>query len=268
MLSTALLSALLVPSLATSRPLPAPAPVPAVAGKVAAEKVEFKTDDKLVLSADYYAPKQSKKSSSRAPAAILVHDAGSDRSTMALVAERLHGKGLAVLAVDLRGHGDSRDKDNDWSKLDGKVRDRQWAYASRDLEAAAAWLKTRSEVHSANLTMVGFRAGCALSVYHAARDDKVRAVVLIEPANEQLGFDLSRECAELAGLETKVFTPKDKVDEAKIIQASATKANDGLEFIEVALCKSKGEELIHDRRVASDVAKWVSDRVFPKKGRR
>ena len=39
-------------------------------------------------------------------------------------------------------------------------------------------------------------------------------------------------------------------------------------LIEIDLCRSRGEELLHDRRVAADVAKWVQDRVFPKKGRR
>ena len=258
---TLLLSAVLLTPFASS-----PAPRTAArGGTVVVETVEVPTGDKLSLTADYYAPKTS---ATRAPAAILVHDAGGSRDQMALFAERLHGKGLAVLVLDLRGHGDSATDDDDWKSLDDDGRERQWAYTPRDLEAGAKWLKTRKEVHTANLTMIGLRAGCALAVYHAARDHRVRAVVLIEPATQELGFDLRREVAGLAGLETKVFTPRDKQDEARIIQANATKANDGLEFIEIDLCKSRGDDLINDRRVATEVAKWVQDRVFPKKGRR
>ena len=265
---TLLLPALLLAPIA-ARPVPAPAPSPAPlvapGGKAEIEEVDVPTDDKLGLKADFYVPK---KSSTRAPAVILVHDAGGNREQMTVLAERLQREGLAVLVPDLRGHGESANGDVEWSALDDEGRAKQWAYTPRDLEAAAVWLKSRKEVHTSNLTMVGLRAGCALAVYHAARDDKVRAVVLIEPVTEELGFDLRREVAGLAGLETKVFTSKDRENEAQIIQANATKANDGLEFIEIDLCKTREDELINDRRVASDVSKWIEERVFPKKGRR
>ncbi len=243
-----------------------PPPADPSRGKgVECEKVRIQTEDRLQLAADFYAPKNTR---TRAPAAILIHDAGGNRGQMSLFAERLHGQGLAVLVIDLRGHGESKTEDNDWARLDEGARTRQWAYATRDIEAGTAWLKARREVHTANLTMVGLRAGCALAANHSARDDNVRAVVLIEPMTEQFGFDLKTEVAALAGLETKVFTHRDKQQEAEVILSSATAANEGLEFIEIDLCKSRGEELLHDRRVAADVAKWVQDRVFPKKGRR
>lgn len=234
--------------------------------KVQSKVVTFVTEDDLTITADYYEPR---KKNTRAPSAILVHDAGADRSQMTLFAERLNKQGLAVLVPDVRGHGDSATEDQSWAKLDEKARERLWSFAPRDLEAAALWLEKRTEVHGSNLTVVGLRAGCALAVYHAGRHASVQAVVLIEPAAEPvLGFDLRREIGGLAGLTTKVFTPREKQDEAEIIKLDATKANDGLEFVEIDLTKSKGPELVNDRRIAADVAKWVEDRAFPKRGRR
>jgi dienelactone hydrolase len=262
LLLSALLAAPLVPRAAAASPVAPPA---ARAGKPEVEVVQVPTEDGIQLQADFYVPKES---TTRAPAAILVHDAGGDRSQLTLIAERLQGRGLAVLVPDLRGHGESATPEDAWKSLDDEARSRQWAYTSRDLEAAAKWLKSRGEVHTSNLTMLGLRAGCALAVYHAARDGQVRAVVLIEPATEQLGFDLRREVAGLAGLETKVFTSKDKESEAQIIQANATKANDGLEFIDIDLCRTRSDDLVNDRRVATEVSKWVEDRVFLRKGRR
>lgn len=262
---------LLIPTMIMGVALATPGPTlaatpPSSRGKgVEPERITIRTEDRIDLAADYFAPKSTQ---TRAPAAILVHDAGGNRRQMELFAERLHGQGLAVLVLDLRGHGQSRTPETDWTTLDEGGRVRLWAYAPRDIEAATAWLKTRREVHTANLTMVGLRSGCALAANHAARDDNVRAVVLIEPVEDQLGFDLKAEVASLAGLETKVFTPRERQEEARTIQSNATKANDGLEFIEIDLCKSRGDELLHDRRVASEVARWVEDRVFPKKGRR
>ena len=210
-----------------------------------------------------------KDSSSRAPVAILVHDAGGDRSQMTLFAERLHSQGMAVLVPDFRGHGASKSPTKPWAKLKESERAKMWSFTPRDLEAASNWIDDRREIHGANVTLVGLRAGCALSVYHAGRDSDVRAVVLIEPNSEpELGFNLVREVERLGGLTTKVYTPREKESAAMIIQAGGTEANDGQEFIEVDLCKSKGEDLIHDRRVASDLAKWVKSIAFPKRGRR
>ena len=228
--------------------------------------VTFKTEDGIKLTADYYAAKDS---GSRAPVAILVHDAGGDRSQMSLFAERLHSQGMAVLAPDFRGHGASTSPTLAWDKLKEGEREKMWSFTPRDLEAACDWIDDRREIHGANITLVGLRAGCALSVYHAGRDSDVRAVVLIEPNSEpELGFNLVREVERLGGLTTKVYTPREKESAAMMIQAGGTEANDGHEFIEVDLCKSKGKDLIHDRRVASDVAKWVKSIAFPKRGGR
>ena len=65
--------------------------------KVEVERVELQTEDRLKLAADYYPPKSTR---SRAPAAILVHDAGGSRSQLSLYAERLHSQGLAVLIIE------------------------------------------------------------------------------------------------------------------------------------------------------------------------
>ena len=260
--------------LATPLGAAAPSPVPANAVLARSSKVEpkvvtFKTEDGLELTADYYQPKvKSGGRSARIPAVILVHDAGGNRGQMQLFAERLYKQGLAVLVPDFRGHGDSATETLDWNKLNQKEREKLWSFTPRDLTAATKWLEGRKEVHGTNITLVGLRAGGALSVYHAGRESKIRAVVLIEPAAEpELGFNLCREMARLGGLTTKVFTSRDKEDDAVSIQMESTEANDGLEFVEIDLCKSKGEDLLHDRRVASNVAKWVKNIAFPKRGR-
>ncbi len=228
--------------------------------------VTFKTEDGIELTANYFAPSEGK---SRAPVAILVHDAGGDRGQMTLFAERLHRQGLAVLVPDFRGHGNSSTPKQNWDKLDKADREKLWSFAPRDLVAASRWIGGRREAHGSNITLVGFRAGCALAVYHAGRDSDVRAVVLVEPESEpELGFNLCREVERLGGLTTKVFTSRDKKDAAVTIQVGGTEANDGLQFIDIDLCKSKGEDLIYNNGVASDIAKWVKSIAFPKRGRR
>ena len=131
-----------------------------------AETVTIETRDELALSARYFAPRSKKQ---LAPAALLVHDAGGSRTQLMAIAERLWKSNFAVLVVDLRGHGASRTEHCDWKHLDEESRGKLWAIATRDLEAAASWLRKRKEVHSTNLNLVGAGAGCALAVRHAAR---------------------------------------------------------------------------------------------------
>lgn len=258
-------SAELIPTVALSA-APSAAPSAKRGAGVKPKVVTYKSEDGLELTANYFAPEDD---SARTPVAILVHDAGGNRDQMTLFAERLHSQGMAVLAPDIRGHGASASPTLDWSELEAGEREKLWSFAPRDLVAATEWIDGRRELHGANITLIGLRAGCALSVYHAGRDSDVRAVVLIEPNSEpELGFNLIKEVERLAGLTTKVFTPREKENAAMVIKAGGTEANDGLEFIEIDLCKSKGEDLIHDRRVATDVAKWVKNIAFPKRGRR
>ena len=76
-------------------------PVPVSEVSDPSSAVSFKTKDKLILKGSYYAPKKSKSKSKAAPAALLIHDAGSDRSELESVAGYLK-RGFAVLVVDLR----------------------------------------------------------------------------------------------------------------------------------------------------------------------
>jgi alpha-beta hydrolase superfamily lysophospholipase len=96
--------------------------------------VTIPTKDQLLIAGSYWAPKGKEK----APGALLVHSAGSDRRSLDELGEYLFKKGFAVLAVDVRGHGESVAETADWSKAtDDKARESLWGLAARDVDAAA-----------------------------------------------------------------------------------------------------------------------------------
>lgn len=181
MLDKLLLAALLVVTSAaapsTATPVPATAPATTRGADVTIETVDIKVSATMKLKASFFVP----KSDERAPAALLIHDAGSDRKSMADLAERMWKAGYAVLTIDLRGHGDSIcDESKDYRTLDtDKDRKAMWAFAYRDIESAARWLRSNKRVHSSNLNMIGNGSGCALAARHAARDENVRTVTLM-----------------------------------------------------------------------------------------
>ena len=80
-----------------------------------------------------------------------------------LLAERLCGEGLAVLTFNFRGAGASG----------GNLDLSGW---TRDLKAVIDYLWALPEVDRSHLSLVGFSAGAAVSIYVAAQDNRVSSV--------------------------------------------------------------------------------------------
>lgn len=257
-------SAVAAPATKPVRADAAPAPSRTNAG----ERIELPaSDDKRTVVASFWAPKQ--QSGHTAPGVVLVHQPGGKRDDLVEVATRLHKQGFAVLAIDLRGHGESVGKDKPWEQLNEEERTRAWAFALRDLRGATAWLGKQTGVHSSNVSLLGDRAGCTLVVRHATRDENVRALVLLDPPREQLGFNLAKDVEVLAGLPTLIAASKDTQGSAQAIADDGAKANDGLKYVEVAVFKgvSPTTPPEFDKALTAQIAKFLADKALPKKAK-
>lgn len=237
---------------------------PLYAGVVTPEKVDLKTRDRQTIQGAFYAPKSSR---SLAPAALLVHGAGGSSSELDPVAQRLHKQGFAVLALDLRGHGASANSDYDWQKADESGRETLWAFALKDLEAGAEFLASDKRVHSSNLSLVGYGAGCTLATRYALRDENVRALALLDPSVEGLGFDLEADIADLGGLPTKIAVNAASKDHGTRLRESGIQANGGLEYIELTVTRKSAATVLDDSRLPTKLASWLADYAEPKRGR-
>ncbi|MAF67091.1 MAG: hypothetical protein CMJ84_15715 [Planctomycetes bacterium] len=255
--TAALLAACL---LGTAMPSPANCTFP---GESAPEQVHVTTHDKQTLAADLYLPRKK----SRAPAVLLVHDAGGDRGQLARLATSLQKRGFAALTIDLRGHGESKSEAYDWEKLDEHGRHSAWAFTLRDLEAATRFLRGRKEVHTSNLSVIGVRAGAALAMRYTVGDENVRAVVLVDPEGKSLGFNLAQDVKELAGLPTLVMAPKGETTITERLIEVGHAANDGEEYIVRVNLKSERSEALSDKRLATEVVGYLREQVMPRRGR-
>ncbi len=81
-----------------------------------------------------------------------------------LLAERICRQGFAVLIFNFRGTGDSG----------GNLDILGW---TRDLKAAIDYLYPLPEVDRSHLSLLGFSAGAAISVYRAAQDSRVSSII-------------------------------------------------------------------------------------------
>lgn len=141
--------------------------------------VGFDTADGCRIEAFYSAPAKG------AYTFINVHGLGSDKNEWGGFQSALKEKGYGWLSLDLRGHGGSLLCGG--KKADYRAFTRaDWAAASRDIEAAAGWLK-KNKV--SKIIFCGASVGANLAL-KAAAEGKVKpaGVVLLSPGLDYAGI--------------------------------------------------------------------------------
>ena len=241
------------PSLATSpaRPLVARAPQP----------VKLVAKDKVELSATYFPPKEM---DAKNTAVLLVHDAGSDSSSVKALAEAWNKRGAAVLSLDLRGHGGSKAERVDWDAASEKEREVLWAMAKRDLEAAEEYLRDRREVHSSRIVVAGRGAGAGLAVRYGYDGTGIAGVCLVDPPvddEKTWGIDLQKGLADLEGMPTLILCSRATRKACSALAEAAHEANDGYEYVELGVLRSEREALLEDKRLSSTLTTWTRGKV-------
>lgn len=171
------LSALLVgAALAAPAPASKPAPKPVT---IAGEPVELKTADGWTLKAAWSRAQEGKLTF------VLLHGTGQRKEDWKRLAVPLARAGYGYLAVDLRGHGESRVSPSgeaiSWKKLRVIPKGpNDYAEMARDVEAAAGWLAGQG-VPEPTIAFIGAEVGGSLALKHAAVRAKVPLVVMLSP---------------------------------------------------------------------------------------
>ena len=146
------------------------------AGAYASEEVSFTASDGVSIQATFSHP----KGRARVPAVILLHQLAGERYAWNALAQKLTENNYAVLAIDLRGHGDST-MFGETTRTYKDFTDADYGAMIRDVRAAAAYLRDRKDVNGDRLALIGASIGANLSLQYAAEDMQVRTVVLLSP---------------------------------------------------------------------------------------
>ncbi len=167
------------PSIATSTPAAAPTasvPTPAQAPTPPAPNpITLTATDGTPLAAAYYAPAGAAPlAAGSAPAVLLLHMFGRTRADWDAFARELQAYGVAALALDLRGHGESGGP-ADWAKAPGDVR------------TAWDWLAARPEVDRTATALIGASIGANLALITGANTPEVAAVIALSPGVDYQG---------------------------------------------------------------------------------
>jgi len=142
-----------------------------------AEIVTAEASDGLTLVGEFYATEQP------APAILLLHMLGSQRSAWQPLIPWLVDSGYNVLAIDIRGHDDT-----------GGGQD--WPAAERDVETWLDWLGEQPSVVPDQIATVGASIGANLALNGCAFDDRCVTTVALSPGLDYRGVVTETAIAE------------------------------------------------------------------------
>ncbi len=125
--------------------------------------VDLLTEDGIPIKGDYYRP-----IASNVPGIILIHGSARTRSDWQLLAWQLMEQGIATLAIDLRGFGESGGMPDDPNKLE-------------DIAAAVAFLTAQAQVDPTFILLIGEDDGAWWALDYAAKHEDISEVALISP---------------------------------------------------------------------------------------
>jgi pimeloyl-ACP methyl ester carboxylesterase len=208
----------------------------------AERKVAFKTPDGWTIAALYRAPRKG------GVVLVLAHGVASSKGEWAGFTQRLALKGVGSLAIDLRGHGESKKGPNgprDFSDFDATG---EWPLAVADLEAAADWLKSRG-VKEERIAFGGASIGANLASQAAASRPKTPFLILLSAGPDYRG-------AKLARPQTKTLAGASPPDQGAFLTLKPLAAVPGVETFEAPA--GHGVQMFVDPATLDKIVDWAA----------
>lgn len=205
------------------------------------QKVSFPTKDGWTIAALYRPAKK------HGDVLVLAHGVGSAKVEWAGFTQRLAAKGVGTLAIDLRGHADSKKgpKDaGDYTTFDATG---EWPLAVGDLDAAVEWLKAKG-VPENKIALGGASIGANLASAEAATRPKTPFLLLLSAGPNYRGVPLHRPMTKTLG----VASPPDEYADRTLKPLAAVP---GVETFEAPA--GHGVQMFADPKTLDRIVDWV-----------
>jgi len=152
------------------------------------EKISFKTDDGITIVGDFY-PVESAKAF-----VLLLHMMPATKETWKEFASALSGRGIASLAIDERGHGES----TEGGKLNHhEFTDQEQQMKIHDVRGALAWLADKGASDS-NTVVVGGSIGANLTIKIMGDRPEIKTGVALSPGLNYRGVKTDKLIKRIA----------------------------------------------------------------------
>jgi pimeloyl-ACP methyl ester carboxylesterase len=138
---------------------------------------EFTTFDLVRLHASLDVPSGV---SAPIPTVLLLHGFGENRAVWEPLKKQLLEHGWAVVALDLRGHGESKTKDGAPIEAAASWRTDPNQFP-QDIDPALDFIKAQTRLNNRKIAVIGVDVGADLALIASGRYPEVRTVVAIDP---------------------------------------------------------------------------------------
>jgi len=175
---------------------------PLVSGQTT-RTVHLRTTDNVGIVGTWYPVRQTP-----APAVLLVHSVERNRNTWASFAPILQKNGLAALAIDLRGYGESTRKQT----ADGSVTLDASSFTGGDyrdmlldVETAVDWLQAQPGIDTKHIALIGESFGANIALRYAAINEDIAAVVALSPGITYRGVRTDDIISQVSHAPLRIF---------------------------------------------------------------
>lgn len=156
------------------------------------QRVEFTTDDGVVIVGNWYPVEAATR------VALLLHMMPATKESWSELAKELNRRGLSALAIDLRGHGESTMRKRNEIEIEKKngeksekidfrnFSDKEHQESIRDVRAAVEWLATQG-FEKDQILLTGASIGANLALQYASETPEIKKIVLLSPGLDYRG---------------------------------------------------------------------------------
>ncbi len=177
---------------------------------------------------------------------VLIHGDGRTRADWSAWGPRLAEQGMLVLAIDLRGHGES--------SLGRPMADADWQAAARDVSAAVAWMRRKSV---SVVSVVAVDSGGNAAMAAAAVDPGIHDLTWLSPRPTAHGMTARLQLASWAGPTFFVASDADTLS-AKTATLLAESAKGPHHVVTVAESAAGVNLLDVDPGIGSTFISWLN----------
>jgi len=192
------------------------------------ERVTFTTSDNIAIVGDYW-------SGSLARGVLLLHMMPADRTSWRGLAPIIADKGFHVLAIDLRGHGES--EGGPFGHKEFVDEDHQQSIM--DVDASAAFFEERGVAHE-GLAIIGASIGANLGLWYAAERHDISTIVLLSAGFNYKGIKAEEYMSQLgSGQRVLLASSEDDEGNAEMNKQLAQRA-DGCASLKTIIYQEAG----------------------------
>ncbi len=210
------------------------------------ESVTFQTEDNVRIVGNYWEGSEH--------AVLLLHMMPATKESWEEFGEALNKKGFTVLAIDLRGHGESVQQEGNILNY-RNFSDAEHQGSIADVEAAIAYLQ---EHGATEMSIVGASIGANLALWYQSEHPEIEKTILLSPGTNYRGI-IIEPFAEALSEEQEVYFVAGTLDGSAVEMAKQIQNKvPGSSEIKIYESSAHGTDLFaEDGKLMNTLISWL-----------